>query len=98
MRYVELRYLPDGQFVSDGFIMFVWGSYENTQLPIFRPQFGIALDIADEAEVPQRLSLYNPETGRYAPRLADDHVPELAPYYTAVWDNRRWKMAARSEK
>jgi hypothetical protein len=88
MKYVELHYFPDARFVSDGFTHFVWGVYENTMLPTFRPEFGIALEVAEGAE-PAPYARYNPSTNAFAAPLAPDHVADLPPFYAFEWDNEQ---------
>jgi len=96
MKYVEVHRFADDRFVSGGFTHFLW-STEDSQpaLPTFPDQFGIAVEIAEDADFPAIYATYNTDTATWGDPIADNAVPELAPFWSAVWDNSSatWSIA-----
>ena len=92
IRYAELHKFADERFVSSGYTHFVWTVCEDSFAPSLPPEYGMAVVV--EGADPTTLQRYNPTTGLYASRLADDFVPELRPFYEAVWrnDTKTWTI------
>lgn len=76
MRFVETHRFADKQFVSEGFTHFAWTVSNDTVLPVFHENYGVAVVLSDDQAGPEVFARYNPETKEFVSPLSTTTVSQ----------------------